>query len=859
MSKCKKIFGTLLLGAVLCLLPLFLGAGERVKAEDVVVTRAVINGENWEDKTRNDDGSILWDPDAAILTLTDATLTGNVEIYFTDIDGDLRGDGSLTVKLFGENSITSEAFGILSKGDMTIIAAEGASLTVNCTSEKNKNSNALTVDQSLTLRGGTYRLDANGTTVYADENLTFDGVKMTVSSVTDTVAYAGQALTVSDSTFEGSAVFCLLQGQQSVTIDAGATVSGTSQSNSAIFSAGVVTVSGAGTTVDVTAPYCLLQGQQGVTVSEGAQVRGTSQSDNALYTLSGAITVTGQGTLVDVSSYYCLIQAPAGVTVSDGAKVTGQTSDSAIFSSKGPITVTGQGTTVDTTAVYCLLQGNAAITVSDGAKVTGTAQKSNAIYTSAGAVTVTGKGTLVDIVSSYYCLIQAPAGVTVSDGASVTGVSSDSAIFSSTGPITVTGQGTTVDATAVYCLLKGISEITVSDGATLTGTSQTNTAVYTTGKVTVTGKGTLVDVTVSTCVLQGESGVTVSDGAKLIGTSTGNSAVYTGGGALLFDGVEVELTCLSENTSALRLTGKNPITIRNSKLKAETVGRTIYSYGGGDIEISDSQLTLTSEKSNPLSCEGKLLITGETTTVTASGGYPCYGGTVTVSGATLTNESTRQALSAGGDITLSDGAQVTLKSTGEEPVLYSLAGNILIDGEKTSLAITAAQSGIVAADGVITLNAAVTVDAPEGEWAIWALESQPDDSGVPETRIILGERYMDAENIVATTVWKAQEDGSFKAVTLLVPASTPLNGQGLIEGTVVPARSAKIERYLRGDVNDDEAVNDADALYLLYFTFDPEGYPIRQRRDFNGDGTVNDADALYLLYHTFQSEEYPLH
>ena len=61
-----------------------------------------------------------------------------------------------------------------------------------------------------------------------------------------------------------------------------------------------------------------------------------------------------------------------------------------------------------------------------------------------------------------------------------------------------------------------------------------------------------------------------------------------------------------------------------------------------------------------------------------------------------------------------------------------------------------------------------------------------------------------------------------------------------------------------GDFNGDGELTDADAIYLLYATFDEESYPLNQKADFNGDGEVTDADAIYLLYATFDPDGYPL-
>ncbi len=62
----------------------------------------------------------------------------------------------------------------------------------------------------------------------------------------------------------------------------------------------------------------------------------------------------------------------------------------------------------------------------------------------------------------------------------------------------------------------------------------------------------------------------------------------------------------------------------------------------------------------------------------------------------------------------------------------------------------------------------------------------------------------------------------------------------------------------QGDMNGDNLVTDADAIYLLYYTFFPNDYPLNQNGDFNGDELITDADAIYLLYHTFFPNDYPL-
>lgn len=66
-------------------------------------------------------------------------------------------------------------------------------------------------------------------------------------------------------------------------------------------------------------------------------------------------------------------------------------------------------------------------------------------------------------------------------------------------------------------------------------------------------------------------------------------------------------------------------------------------------------------------------------------------------------------------------------------------------------------------------------------------------------------------------------------------------------------------RFLHGDLNGNDVVDSKDAIYLLYHSVFPEGYPLNQDSDFDLDGDVDRNDAIYLLYNTiFGDELYPL-
>ena len=63
---------------------------------------------------------------------------------------------------------------------------------------------------------------------------------------------------------------------------------------------------------------------------------------------------------------------------------------------------------------------------------------------------------------------------------------------------------------------------------------------------------------------------------------------------------------------------------------------------------------------------------------------------------------------------------------------------------------------------------------------------------------------------------------------------------------------------LRGDVNGDGVLTNADAIYLLRNIMLGDSYPINQGGDMNGDGTITNADAIYLLRNIMLGDSYPL-
>jgi hypothetical protein len=65
--------------------------------------------------------------------------------------------------------------------------------------------------------------------------------------------------------------------------------------------------------------------------------------------------------------------------------------------------------------------------------------------------------------------------------------------------------------------------------------------------------------------------------------------------------------------------------------------------------------------------------------------------------------------------------------------------------------------------------------------------------------------------------------------------------------------------YLCGDVNDDEAVNVGDAVFLINYVFKGGAAPDPECvGDTNGDGSANVGDAVYVINYVFKGGPEPM-
>ena len=76
--------------------------------------------------------------------------------------------------------------------------------------------------------------------------------------------------------------------------------------------------------------------------------------------------------------------------------------------------------------------------------------------------------------------------------------------------------------------------------------------------------------------------------------------------------------------------------------------------------------------------------------------------------------------------------------------------------------------------------------------------------------------------------------------------------------TGLSVRTEECPPYIPGDLDGDEEITEADAIYLLMASYFPDQYPLEQSCDYDGDGEITEADAIYLLMASYFPDQYPL-
>ena len=97
------------------------------------------------------------------------------------------------------------------------------------------------------------------------------------------------------------------------------------------------------------------------------------------------------------------------------------------------------------------------------------------------------------------------------------------------------------------------------------------------------------------------------------------------------------------------------------------------------------------------------------------------------------------------------------------------------------------------------------------------------------------------------------------AVMVILSDGFPLTEDGMATITLVPAGPGLLRQFRRGDANNDERINIADAVWILSWLFrgGPEP-PCQDAADVNDDGALDESDAIRVAYYQLRQGPPPL-
>lgn len=127
---------------------------------------------------------------------------------------------------------------------------------------------------------------------------------------------------------------------------------------------------------------------------------------------------------------------------------------------------------------------------------------------------------------------------------------------------------------------------------------------------------------------------------------------------------------------------------------------------------------------------------------------------------------------------------------------------------------------------------------------------------------------VEGDGTVAKIIFKVSETapvGQTTDITIKCKESAKANSEtGSIDDTTIAEGMATLTftDVKPGDLNEDNVVDNADVVYLMYHTIPmfTSRYPLNQECDYTKDGVTDNADVVYLMYHTIPmfTDRYPL-
>lgn len=438
----------------------------------------------------------------------------------------------------------------------------------------------------------------------------------------------------------------------------------------------------------------------------------------------GSLHLTGTGSLKVEAEGSAV--ASNGVTIDSGTfNLTSVATGNSIYADRDAIVING---TANVTAKGCYgIVGNSNVTISGSAVVDSTSTDNCGIF-AAGTLTisenaaVTAKGYypalrgntavkitggVVEATSVNDCGIFTPGTLTISENASVT---ADGYYAALRGDTAVEITGGVVEATSVDdCGISSKDGYLAITGGTVKATSENWISIFANvGDINISDTADVTATSTNGWAVYTNSGITVSDSAKLNAQTSaqdpdhGRAAVY---GNTIEISENADVTAKAAMYQAI--VAAQSASITGGTVQAEAVDTAIWVQNNGALQISNATVTAISSDSMAISAQGN---------ITVSEG----------SNVTATSSTDAGLFSMTGEISISD-SQVSATCGGSDKA--AILGNNSISIDHSNVQVGGAGSGVYTSgqevsssgesgSGMTISNSVIKADTPPNQWGI---------------------------------------------------------------------------------------------------------------------------------------------
>ncbi|NBK92479.1 carbohydrate-binding domain-containing protein [bacterium 1XD21-13] len=529
------------------------------RAAGITYSMVKIDGQEYKDASGTvslslGGGTAVWEPDTAVLTLENVTMTKNIVIQPTVPDS-----ATVTICLKGKNQIDISGYddgtALLVTAHLVINAEENAELNIIANRGESLQI-GIQCTHSLTMNGGNIRVDSNSAAIFAWGEAELTGVTLNLQSVHEAIcAENGVQITGGSVTADAANAAAIYTPNGDINISDDAAVELKSSLN-AMYAGVGVHITGGKVTAQTTGYPAIYSDSGDINIS-GDTVAELKSDYNVIFSSRG-VNIAG-GSVTAQSALALALYANGDINITGGVLTAESGGNTAIYADgSGGIHISGAGTEVCARGYVCALIASSGVEITGG-KLTGHSQANHVIYTSGGFLTIQNADVTLTSDSSngglgtgLYLDNIAPIEITDSTVTVTTNVSS----IVSQGDVVIRDSALTLKcAEGNGIAASGSDQGTLSISGDKTHIECESRYPLYGGAVTISG-GYVNVTTFEGPAVSGMKGITVTGGevhAKAVGTDSRlkPAAFYSSQGNITFAGAGTQVEAVSEHFRAV--------------------------------------------------------------------------------------------------------------------------------------------------------------------------------------------------------------------------------------------------------------------------------------------------------------------